>query len=541
MARTQRLQQLLGELRRRKVIRVAIVYAVVAWVLIQVAEATFAPLQLPQWTLTLVVVLAIFGFPISVALAWAFEVTPEGVRRERADDEPDASAASPAEPDETVEPAVAAATRTGDAPSIAVLPFLDMSRERDQEYFCEGMAEEILNALTRIEGLRVAARTSSFRFKGQAEDVRNVGRELAVNTVLEGSVRKSGDRLRVTAQLISAADGYHLWSERYDRGLEDVFAIQDEIATKITEALELRLTRRDRDAIHGRTKGAIQAYDYYLRGRHAVHQFGKRPVEYAIQMFEKAIAIDPDYAPAYAGLTLANAQMYMVYDAGSNVCAAAERASARAIELDPDSAEAHTTRGIVELMINRFDAAEQAFERAIALDPRSFDAHFYYAQSHATRGSHVRAAELYEKAAEVRPEDYQALLICAQSYRSVGRMDAERSAAERGLVRARRTLELNPDDVRALYLGAVALYKIGRAEEGKEWAERALALEPDEPSVLYNVACYYARAGDYERSMDLLERAVLPGSANRVWMEHDSDLDALRELPRFKAYLARTG
>lgn len=539
MARTQRLQQLLGELRRRKVIRVAIVYAVVAWVLIQVAEATFEPLRLPQWTLTLVVVLAIFGFPISVALAWAFEVTPEGVRRERADDGAGAPTAPRIEPNATVEPK-AAATRTGEAPSIAVLPFLDMSRERDQEYFCEGMAEEILNALTRIEGLRVAARTSSFRFKGHAEDVRNVGRELGVSTVLEGSVRKSGDHLRVTAQLISAADGYHLWSERYDRGLEDVFAIQDEIATKITEALELQLTRRDRDAIHGRTKGVIQAYDYYLRGRHAVHQFGKRPVEYAIQMFEKAIAIDPDYAPAYAGLTLAYAQMYMVYDAGANVCAAAERASARAIELDPDSAEAHTTRGIVELMINRFDAAEQAFERAIALDPRSFDAHFYYAQSHATRGSHARAAELYEKAAAVRPEDYQALLICAQSYRSVGRMDAERSAAERGLARARRTLELNPDDVRALYLGAVALYKIGRAEEGKEWAERALALEPEEPSVLYNVACYYARAGDSERSMDLLERAVLPGSANRVWMEHDSDLDALRELPRFKAYLART-
>ena len=534
------MRQFLSEVRRRKVIRVAIVYSVVAWVLIQVAEATFEPLRLPPWTLTFLIVLAIFGFAVSVALAWAFEVTPEGLRRESSSDDAGTSgtAGGPVEVD-----AGAAATATprpaSGAPSIAVLPFTDMSRERDQEYFCEGMAEEILNALTRIQGLRVAARTSSFRFRGQAEDVRKVAQELGVNSVLEGSVRKSGDQLRVTAQLINAEDGYHLWSERYDRGLEDVFAIQDEIATKITEALELQLTRRDRDAIHGRATGVIQAYDYYLRGRHAVHQFGKRPIEYAIQMFEKAIAIDPDYAPAYAGLTQANATMYMVYDADPKVCSAAERASRRAIELDPDSAEAHTTRGIVQLMTNNFDAAEQAFDRAIALDPRSFDAHYYYAQSCATRGNHARAAELYEKAAAVRPEDYQALLISAQSYRSLGRTEGERSAAERGLARARRTLELNPQDVRALYLGAVALCKIDRLGEGREWAERALALEPDEPSVLYNAACFYSRAGQVERAMDLLERAVLPGSANRVWIEHDSDLDELRELPRFKEYMTR--
>src|SRR5262245_55918254 len=234
MAETGRMRQFLGELRRRKVIRVAIVYSVVAWLLIQVAEATFEPLRLPPWTLTFLIVLAIFGFAVLVALAWAFEVTPEGVRRETSSDGEGATVTAGVAPDVAAGAAATVASRpTSGAPSIAVLPFTDMSRERDQEYFCEGMAEEILNALTRIRGLRVAARTSSFRFKGQAEDVRKVAQELGVNTILEGSVRKSGDQLRVTAQLISAADGYHLWSERYDRGLEDVFAIQEEIATKI--------------------------------------------------------------------------------------------------------------------------------------------------------------------------------------------------------------------------------------------------------------------------------------------------------------------
>jgi len=225
MSEARGFKHFIDELRRRKVIRVAVVYAVVAWVLIQVAQATFPPLNLPQWTITLVIMLAILGFPISIAMAWALERTPEGVRRERPADEPpgpDSAAQGP--------------------PSIAVLPFVDMSPDRDQDYFCEGMAEEILNALTRIEGLRVAARTSSFQFKGRAADMRKVALELGVNTVLEGSVRKAGSQLRVTAQLISAGDGYHLWSERYDRGLEDVFAIQDDIATRITEALKLHLT-----------------------------------------------------------------------------------------------------------------------------------------------------------------------------------------------------------------------------------------------------------------------------------------------------------
>jgi adenylate cyclase len=529
MSETRGIRQIFDELRRRKVIRVAVVYAVVAWLLIQVAQATFPPLNLPSWTVTFVIMLAILGFPIAIALAWAFEATPEGIRRERAA----AEAAEAAD-------AGTAPARVTDSPSIAVLPFVDMSPDRDQDYFCEGMAEEILNALTRVEGLRVAARTSSFQFKGRTADVRKVAKELGVSSVLEGSVRKAGSQLRVTAQLISAGDGYHLWSDRYDRGLEDVFAIQDEIATKITEALKLHLTRQDLPSLQVKPTGEILAYDYYLRGRQLLNQFGKRRTEYAIQMFNKAIELDPNYAPAYAGLTQASAMMYMFFDPDPKYCATAERASARAIALDPGSAEAHTTRGIAEQMNKNFDAAEQAFDRAIALNPKSFDAAYFCARGCASHGHYARAAAMFERAAEVRPEDYQALLLAMQIYRAQGRLDEERSAAERGFGRARRTLELNPGDVRALYLGASALVRLGRKREALEWGERALALEPDEPSVFYNVACVYAQSGEeyLERAMDLLERAVLPGMANRIWVEHDSDLDALREVPRFKAFLA---
>jgi TolB-like protein/Tfp pilus assembly protein PilF len=479
MSEPRGFKHFIDELRRRKVIRVAIVYGVVAWALIQVAQATFPPLNLPQWTITLVIMLAILGFPISVALAWALETTPDGIRREK-------PAPDDGEPGQVSEHVVA---RTPGAPSIAVLPFIDMSPDRDQDYFCEGMAEEILNALTRIDGLRVAARTSSFQFKGRAADMRKVAQELGVSTVLEGSVRKAGTQLRVTAQLISAGDGYHLWSERYDRGLQDVFAIQDDIAARITEALKLHLTPQDLDAIQVKPTGDIQAYDYYLRGRQLVNQFGKRRMEYAIQMFDKAIEMDPNYAPAYAGLTQANAILYMLFDPNPKYCEGAERASAKAIALDPGSAEAHTTRGIAELMNKNFDASEQAFDRAMVLNPKSFDAPYFCARACVSQGHYVRAAAMFERAADVRPEDFQALLLAMQAYRALGRREEEVSAAERGFARARRTLELNPGDVRALYLGASALLQLGRLREALEWGERALALEPDEPSVLYNVGC----------------------------------------------------
>jgi tetratricopeptide (TPR) repeat protein len=235
---------------------------------------------------------------------------------------------------------------------------------------------------------------------------------------------------------------------------------------------------------------------------------------------------------------MANALMYMFFDPDPKFSAAAERASARAIQLDPGSAEAHTTRGIAELMAGRFEPAAQAFERAIALNPRSFDAYYHYARGCVVRGDYAKAVALYEKAAEVRPEDYQALTLAMACYRALGRPEDERSAAERGLERCRRTLELNPTDVRAMYLATNPLHLLGRESEAREWCERALALEPDEPSVLYNVACYYAQFGEPERAMDLLERAVLPGMANRVWLEHDTDLDSLRALPRFQRFVA---
>ena len=527
MSNSGPIKKLITELKRRKVFRVAIVYAAIGWVLVQIAEATFEPLLLPDWTMTLLIVLVAFGFPIAIGMAWALEVTPQGIRRETAaEGEPAIAESAPDQ--QRVETS---------APSIAVLPFADMSPDKDQDYFCEGIAEEILNALTRIEGLRVASRTSAFLFKDKASDIQTVARELGVNTVLEGSVRKSGSRLRVTAQLINSTDGYHLWSERFDGSVEDVFAIQDEIATKIADALRVQFDPRAKGVLQDRATTAIQAYDYYLRGRQLSNQFGKSNQENAIKMFDKAIEIDSEYAPAYSGLADSHATLYMFFDASQSHCERAQWASGRASELAPGSAEAHVSLGLAEMQAKKFESAEQAFERAIEIDPQMFEAYYYYGRAAAAQGKFERAVELFEKAAELRPEDYQTVLVALQLYRSLGRNEDALEAARRGLQRARRALELNPADTRALYLGSAALNSVGQPEEASKWAERALEIDPDEPSILYNVACLYSNQGRLDDAMNLLERAMLPGWANRTWVKHDSDLDPLREHPRFKAFL----
>lgn len=257
------------------------------------------------------------------------------------------------------DPADRTQSRRGAEPvaSIAVLPFADMSPERDQSYLCEGVAEEILNSLTRVEGLHVASRTSSFQFKG-AEDIRRIGERLNVRSILEGSIRKAGDQLRVTVQLINVTDGYHLWSERYDRKLEDVFAIQDEIAEATARALKVVLSRQE-EALRRAKQTDVEAYEFYLRGRQVLQEFTRRSLQQSREMFARAITIDPLYALAHTGIADASAWLVMWFGGRQSDLEQAERASARALELAPDLAEARASRGLVLMLGRNYDKAEK--------------------------------------------------------------------------------------------------------------------------------------------------------------------------------------
>jgi serine/threonine protein kinase/Tfp pilus assembly protein PilF len=441
------------------------------------------------------------------------------------------SLSTPTDAETVPQPVVSAAK------SIAVLPFSNMSADAENEYFTDGMAEEIINALSRIQTLRVTSRTASFAFRGKSEDIAEIGRKLKVSTFLEGSVRKMGNRIRITAQLVNVADGYQLWSERYDREMEDIFAIQDDISQAIVKALRVILTEDEKKAIEKTRKVNVEAYDYYLRGRQSIHQLSRKSLETARKMFRRAIEIDPDYALAHAGLADCSSILYMKMDARESNLIQGDSASQKALELDPDLAEAHVARGLAVSLRKQFDEAEREFETAMRLDPKLFEAAYYFARARMSQGRFAEAAKLFERACTLRPEDYQAPGFLAQAYASVG-MAAESEAAYRRQTRlVEERLDLIPDDTRACVLGASAFASLGEVDRSAALAKRALAIDPDDPMLLYNVACAYAQLHKTNEALDCLESAVDKGYGHKEWIEHDSDFASIRDTPRFKAIL----
>ena len=423
--------------------------------------------------------------------------------------------------------------------SIAVLAFVNMSNDPENEFFSDGIAEEIINALTKIKALRVAARTSSFAFKGKNEDIGEVGRKLKVHSVLEGSVRKAGNRLRVTAQLIKVADGYHLWSERYDRQLEDVFEIQDEIAENIVRALRVVLGEDEKRAIEKTPTENVQAYEYYLRGRQSQHQLRRTTLQYARRMFDRAIEIDPNFARAHAGIADCCSFLYMYWDGSKANLEGADASSRKALELDPESAEAHTSRGLALTLHGRYQDARQEFEAALRLNPMLYEAHYFYGRACLTEGKFAEAVSHYRDAGKVRPEDYQAIYLSAAPLVKLGRHQEALEAEQQTLKAADAHLDLNPDDARAWYFSAGVLMRLGLRDQALERARRASMIDPEDPAVLYNVGCVYALGGCAEEALDHLDKAIQNGFGHRDWLENDSDLDSIRDQPRFQALLRK--
>ncbi|MGK2963251.1 MAG: protein kinase domain-containing protein [Gemmatimonadaceae bacterium] len=421
------------------------------------------------------------------------------------------------------------------AKSVAVLPFTNMSADPENEYFTDGMAEEIISALTKIQSLRVTSRTSSFVFKGKSEDIGDIGRKLKVSTVLEGSVRKLGNKLRVTAQLVNVADGSNLWSERYDREIEDIFAIQDDISSSIVKALRVILTEGEKKQIAKARTENVQAYDYYLRGRQYFHQLRRKSLEYARQMFNKAIEIDPEYARAYAGVADSCSMLYTYFDAREFNLRQADIASKKALALEPDLAEAHVARGLAVSLRKQFDEAEQEFDTAMKLDPKLFEAPYWYGRALQSAGKFEDAVKMFERASHLRPEDYQAPGFAAQAYGSLGLVDERDVGLRRALKLMEDRLELNPDDARAANLAAAFLARLGDLTKAVEYADRSLAIDPDDPMLLYNVSCTYVALGRHEDALNCLERAVDKGFGHKEWIDHDPDLDPIRDNMRFQA------
>ena len=508
-----------AELKRRGVYPVVAAYAVIAFVILQVAEITFEPLGIPNWVMIALIVALSGGFPIAVVVSWVYDFSWTGIRKDS-----DQWAAEPSDDNTT---------------SIAVLPFTDMSPDQDQGFFCEGIAEEILNALTKIKQLDVTARSSSFAYRAGSGDIRRIGRDLGVGNVLEGSVRKSGNRVRITAQLIKTRDGYHLWSKSFDEELHDVFAIQDEIATNIAEALLETLTPTEHARIRTMPASNVEAYEYYLKGRQFFNRFRKKDIEFAREMFHQAIQTDENYAPAWAGYADCHSFLVMYADPKPGYCETAQEASARAVELAPDLAEAHAARGLSYLVSEEFAAAEREFETALELNPRLFEAHYYFARTRFHQGRLDEAMELFRSAAEVDPTDYQSRCLRIQILRGKGLVDEAVAEAHEAREVLERHLKLNPDDARAYHLGAGTLVVLGDIDRAKRWLHRAIEIDPDDPIVQYNVACNLATLGEVDDAIGYLAKVIDAGTISAAWICNDEDLANLRGDPRFEELLQK--
>jgi adenylate cyclase len=299
------------------------------------------------------------------------------------------------------------------------------------------------------------------------------------------------------------------------------------------------LSEDEKRAIEKAPTADVRAYEFYLRGKQFFHQFRRTGVQFARRMFERAIEIDPDYAQGYAGAADCCSVLYLYWDASRSNLEQADSYSRKALELGPEMPEAHTSRALVLSLSQRYDEANAQFERAIRLGPNLYEPHYFYGRSLFQQGKHEEAVREYTEAERARPEDYQAPLLMVQDLRSLGRLAEAAAVQRRGVTLAERHLELNPEDIRALVLGATALMEQGKREQALDWARRGLALDPEDPGQLYNVACCHALGGEKDEALALLDKAIRNGYGHREWMENDSDLASLRDDPRFQSLLAR--
>jgi len=433
---------------------------------------------------------------------------------------------------------VAAPPAPAGRPSIAVLPFRDLSPERDQDYFCEGAAEEITSALADLPGLRVAGRSAAFRFKDGAGEGREFSERLNVDSFLEGSVRKAGDRLRIAVRLVNVSDDVAVWTQTFDRRVSDIFAIQEEIARAVVEALHVTLLDTDDARLKRRGTRNLRAYELYLRGRQLMRRELEDERRTAAGFFREATRLDPQFALAFAGLADVQTDVARRAEDPEAATAEARFASEQAVALGPELAEAQVARGNV-LYLLKDPAAEAAFERAGELNPLSASLHYDWARFLVSQERRAEAIEHYERAFELAPDDYRYIVMALQEYQALGDAKGERRCLERSWAAIERRLLIDPEDVRAYDHGAGVLALLGRKEESSRFVDLALAFRPNDYGTLYTLACAAMLNGEPERALDLLDKAVADGRGDKQWLLRDNDLAPLHGHPRFEAIVQR--
>lgn len=425
--------------------------------------------------------------------------------------------------------------------SIAVLPFSNMSGDPEQEYFSDGITEDIITDLSKISALFVVGRNTTFTYKNHAVNLQQVARELSVVNLLEGSVRKAGNRVRITAQLIDGKTGGHLWAERYDRELTDIFEVQDEITQEIVSALKIALQPWEQPSISRPQTQNFEAYDLYLRGRRQQRMFTKTSLALAIKLFNKAIEVDISYARAYCGVADCCVTLYQNFGQTAELLTQIGVHSTKALELAPNLAEAHASYGFSEYLKENYDNADQAFARAVELDPKLYEAHFYWGRCCVSQGESEEAARHLFDAMETSPHELDAPALLVQVLSDLGRLDELKEVSQITIDNAARIFEQDPTNVRACLGSVFGYYRLGDIASVKKQINLAQALDPEDAIINYNMACIYSLIEDKKNAIHFLERAIERGMTHGDWIENDSDLDGLRSDPKFIALLKSLG
>jgi TolB-like protein len=421
--------------------------------------------------------------------------------------------------------------------ALAVLPFDNISPDPETDYFSDGLTEELIARLSLVAEIDLVSRWASMQHKGRGQDIRAIGNELGARYIIGGSVRRFQDSVRITVQLVDVMTNRQLWGNTYKGKLDDIFDIQEQVAQQIVEALKLKLSFSEKVSLTKRQTVNAQAYDLYLRGQEQLYRLTKRSVEYAIQLFEKAIELDPRYAAAYAGCSSAYGQMYQLISREERFRELAQELSFKALMYDNNLPEAYRAMGLSYFLWGKLNEATASCTKAIEIDPDDFIAHWTLGRIYFTEGKLNQALDLFRRVAEIKPGFYAGHLDVAQTCLGLGRTEEADAVYKQLLELMPNYLLQNPDDSRARLIYANMLGRAGQKEDAIREGTKALVLSPGDPVMLYNAACMYVSLGESRRAIEALRQAVEAGYANFGWMQNDPDLVSLRDDPEFVAMI----
>ncbi len=416
---------------------------------------------------------------------------------------------------------------------VAVLPFENISPDNETDYFAEGLAEELIVSLSRIKNVSVVARTSSMQYKGTKKDIKSIGRELRAGFIMEGSVRKFRDDLRISVQLIDVASGTQLWGETYKGKLADIFDIQEQVSRQIVEALRVKLSPTEKVVLEKRSTVSADAFDLYLRGRDFMYRMSKNNIQFAIQLFQKATELDTRYASAYAGLGEAYAYFYQFFERNTAWLDKAIESGLKALMYDSTLSEAYAALALAYYNKKSLDEANAAGRKAIELDPNNVAGYWIMGRIFHSTDRDREAVDLFKKVVALNPDFYTAYTDLRMCYERLGEKEILEEVLRQSLAVYPRYLSQHPDDARARIFYATLLAELNRIDEAKTQGRMALELSPNDTLMLYNGACLYARLGEAKLAIDSLRRALAEGWENYEWMKRDSDLDNIRNDPEF--------